>query len=584
MKKTCLALPFLLVFSILSAGLAQDDGLRSMLDLARKDVEDKNYVKALEKYSVISDWLAGEPGLMMEWARVYTYADSHKQAIDIFEKVRAQYPQMEKELIRELADQYKWDGQLDKAIETYKAGLDLMPDDRSLITGYAQVLSWKGRRDDAISEYDKLLREKPDDINAMLGKAEVLSWQNKLDESVGLYDRLLRLEPANTAAIAGRARVFVWQGYHRKGIAEYDRLLALDPRNAEALEGLSFAYHWDGRDDLARKTILRLKDIDPSRNEIRKLEYNIINSQQPFVRQFNDYWKDKNSLSARTHGIRSGAHLDDSTSVEIIGATQKIRQNNKLPISGGRSGLGVYRRLSDDFEINSFVYTTDYHRARFEPVTTNTWLTCKPSDEWRFDAAYDRETFEDVDSILNHISVKSGSFSADFRPDRWWFFSGKFKRGFYSDNNRQNSFLGKAEYAFSHNPYAKLYYNYYHSNFSAQLNHGYFNPWIINSHSLGLYSGKDITKKLFVEGQISAGYERQKPISNHPTSFASCGIKYRFTENWVADGRAEYFDARPDHGSRGYNRRSFTLALTYNFGAEHSYMSGSSPSRPATGK
>ena len=107
---------------------------------------------------------------------------------------------------------------------------------------------------------------------------------------------------------------------------------------------------------------------------------------------------------------------------------------------------------------------------------------------------------------MNKVIVNSGGASMDFRPNRYFFFSGSFKRGQYSDGNMQNIFLGKAECRILQKPFIKGYYNYYYSGWGKMMNTGYFNPHKMDSHSGGLYASKNLTDKLFAEGQGSGGY------------------------------------------------------------------------------
>jgi hypothetical protein len=200
---------------------------------------------------------------------------------------------------------------------------------------------------------------------------------------------------------------------------------------------------------------------------------------------------------------------------------------------------------------------------------------------WRCDLAYDRETFEDIDAIDHHIVVNSWSPSVDFRPNRFLLFGGKFKQGFYSDNNRQESVLAKAELRLlPRQPYLKLYYNYYYSDWVMQLNHGYFNPKQVQSHTLGLYGSHQVLPKLFVEAQGSLGCEIQNPTARAPTYFVAAGLAYRLTENWELSLRGEYYKAEADRSSAGYDKTAMLLSIRYNFGtAPGPLLEGALPSR-----
>jgi hypothetical protein len=156
----------------------------------------------------------------------------------------------------------------------------------------------------------------------------------------------------------------------------------------------------------------------------------------------------------------------------------------------------------------------------------------------------------------------------DLRPNRWLFFCGKGKHSWYSDDNEQRSFLGKAELRLLRNPYLKGYYNYYGSEWSHQYDHGYFDPESFQSHTLGLYTGVPLTPRLFCEAQASIAHEQQAGKIENPAYFSALGANYRLTSNWNLFARGEFFHALPDrnHDAGGYRVTILIFGLTHNFG------------------
>ena len=559
------------------------------LGQARTLVERKAYAEALEIYTQIGDWLRRDPGLVIEWARVYAYADRHPEAIELFEEVRSSYPSRARGILRELAEQYKWDGQLDRSITVYREALHNEPDNMVVLLGLAQALVWGGQHREAIEEYDSILHADPGSIPALLGKAEVLSWRDKLEEASILHKRVLEIDPKNIHALNGVARILVWQGYHRKGARQYKEILKEYPDNLDSLEGLAFAYNWAGDETRALEILDKLFSLEPDREHARNLYYKIKNSRQPYGTSFNRYSHDKNGLRIFTTGARGGIYPWDGAKAEGIYewlTHSNPDHNDNSPVSGHKGGIGFSQRLGKHVNFDSFLYLTNFDVKDFTPFTTNTWLTIKPSDMWSFYLSYNRETFEDIDSIMNEIVVDSGSVAVDYRPDRWWFFSANYKRGDYNDGNTQDSLLAKTEFRLNQDPYMKVYYNYYFSDWSEQIGHGYFNPFSIQAHTLGIYSSVNLSKKLFIEGQGSVGYEVLNPPEHHPTYFGTLGLSYRLTENWLISARGEYFDARPDsHNLKGYSKKSVFLTATYSFGAEPGKLiTATESSRPVTGR
>jgi tetratricopeptide (TPR) repeat protein len=546
------------------------------LSRARHLVEQKSYSEALKIYTSISPELRKDPGLIIEWARVYTYADNHEEAIKLFEEVRSAHPERSAEILRELADQYKWNGQTSKAVQLYKEDLALKAEDPQIYLGLADALFSENKKNEALQIYNAALERWPDNTDALLGKANVLSYQDKLEQSYALYQKVLDKDPENLNALNSQARILVWQGYHRKGISRYQEILKRYPNNPDAIEGIAFALHWTGDDGRAAESTKKLLELEPNRTEAQDLYSKIKNSQSPFVRPYSRFTSDSTPQTVATGGVRSGLHLDYSTTIDGIYERQVFRKrDSSVPtLFADRAGLGFSKSFGHTYEFNTFLYQTHFDKVDFEPFTTNTWFTYKPDDYWRFDVAYERETFEDNDALLRKIITDSVSVSADFRLNRFWFINTRYKRSYYSDDNRQNQFFGTLEYRFSQKPYVKLYYNYYYSNWKQYgLYHGYFDPSSLSSHAIGLYTGIDLTRKLFIEAKVSGGYEFQnKPdnqhaLSNHPTCYAAASLNYRLADNWLLSLSGDYFTTWPDHGMDSYQRKGTYISITYNFGA-----------------
>lgn len=557
-----------------------------VLAYARKLVEEKKYDQAINEYSKISDWLRHDPGLVIESARVYTYADMHPEAIKLFEEVRATHPDREAEILKELGDQYKWNGQLKESIAAYEKALQNNPNDIAAEVGLAEALAWSNRHKEAVARYDDALEKDPRSVQALIAKADVLSWMDSLEEAYKVYGKALEVDPGNTRALNGQAKVRVWQGYHKEGAARYREILKEHPDEVDAMEGLAYALHWDGRDYQSSATASRVVAIAPHRQASRELLFNIKGAQGPYAQNYDGYWEDKNKLSVETHGMRTGIHPDGLTTVEGIYEWQKSRQKNYYASKANRGGAGIRRRLTDDLELSSYLYGTNFGHVDYNVFTTDTWLTYWMGDMFRFDGSFNRGTFTDVGSILNKIVVNTGSVSGDFRPNRFLFLSGKFSRGFYSDTNMQNTFLGKVEHRITTKPfYSKFYYNYYYSGWSKNMNHGYFNPRKIDSHAWGIYASKDLTKRLFVEAQGSVGYEYQTPKAYHPTYFMGMNVNYRIADNWIASLGGELFRAYTDPNSNGYSKVGMMFSITYKMGAGEPEQAefARSASRPMTG-
>jgi tetratricopeptide (TPR) repeat protein len=560
----------------LVASVFAEDTFNDKLNSARRLVDQKSYNEALNIYSGISEELHKDPGLVIEWARVYTYADKHQEAIKLFEEVRSAYPERSAQILRELAEQYKWSGQLPQTIKVYQEGIASKVIDPKIYLGLAEAFLWNDQKSEALQTYEEALKLWPDNPEALLGKANVLSLQDQLEESSALYQKVLDKDPDNLNALNSQARILVWQGYHRRGIIRYEEILKRYSKNPDAIEGMAFALHWLGDDVQAVERIKELLEFEPNRKEAQELYFQIKGSQYPFIRPSARFTNDSTPQTVATGTLRSGMHLNYSTAIDAIYEHQVLdKKGASVPrLSADRLGLGLSNIFTNTYEFHAFLYQAHFNKIDFNPFTASTWFTYKPDDCWRFDLAYERETFEDNDALLYKIITDSPSISADFRPNRFWFFNLKYKRSYFSDDNRQNQIFGTVEYRLAHKPYIKLYYNYYYSSWGEpELSHGYFNPRSIRSHALGVYTGLDLTRKLFIEAKASGGYEFQRKPDNlhkksdHPTAYAAASLNYRLADNWLLSASGDFFTTWPDHGQRSYQKRGAYLSLTYNFGA-----------------
>lgn len=542
---------------------------------ARKLAGQRQFQQSLQIYAEIETELWRDPGLVVEMARVCMQAERHTEAIRLFERVRDKHPEKQGAFLDELGEACLWSSQPHKAVLVFRAALQRNPRDLRARLGLGRGLSWSGQREASLLEYDAVLQATPGDINANNGKADALCHMDRLAEAIETYQAVLQKDPDNLEAANGVARCRVWQGYHRQGRDLYLEILKKHPGNLEAIEGLAFAQHWDGRDDQAVETLARLATFSTNRPAAQNLRHEIGTSQEPYATQFNRMWWDKYRNALELHGLRAGLRLDELTAADASYDWRRLQSKGLPDMHASRIGLGGSHKFDDLLEFNGYIYQGTYDRVDFHPLTANAWLTVRPDDLWRMDLAYARETFDMQKAAFNKIVVDNYSLSMDFKPNRWLLFSGKGMHGEYTDGNNQNSFLGKAELRLCSKPYAKLYYNYYWSEWDRQFDHGYFDPREFEAHTLGLYTGFSITDRLFFETQASVAFEHQEPYAENPSYFCAAGFNYRMTSNWNLFARAEAFQALPDHdhGSGGYRVGTLFFGITHNFGG--------TPDRPA---
>jgi tetratricopeptide (TPR) repeat protein len=157
-----------------------------------------------------------------------------------------------------LAEEYFRDGQLEKAVEVCRGGLETFPGYTSARVTLARSLIDLGQDAEAEVELGAVLGNSPDNLLASRLYAALLIRQGRLDEAMPVVDRLLELSPDDEEGLRFRgqleqpaepdpgpgstgeqiktstlARLYEEQGLREKALGVYDTLLSMNPDNQE---------------------------------------------------------------------------------------------------------------------------------------------------------------------------------------------------------------------------------------------------------------------------------------------------------------------------------------------------------------
>jgi len=188
-------------------------------------------------------------------------ADTKSSArLERLERIYEENP--ETRLFLALAEEYFRDGQMEKAAEVCRAGLEIYPGYTSARVTLARSLTDLGQDEAAEQELGTVLGNSPDNLIASRLFASLLIRQGRLAEAGPEVDRLLELSPDDEEGLRLRqrlhgdpppapepppapateqpqiktstlARLYEEQGLHQKALEVYQTLLAADPDNSE---------------------------------------------------------------------------------------------------------------------------------------------------------------------------------------------------------------------------------------------------------------------------------------------------------------------------------------------------------------
>lgn len=153
------------------------------LGLAQAYILVNNYDEALKIYDVLfkinprdKEAKKGKVKIYVDYARFDAGKGDHSQAIKWFKKAIEVDPDEKPKLIKELADELKYNSQIDEAIVLYKEILDGKPGgdyERKVRLSLAGAYRAKFAYDDALKEYNYLLEQNKYDGVAKQGKAKI---------------------------------------------------------------------------------------------------------------------------------------------------------------------------------------------------------------------------------------------------------------------------------------------------------------------------------------------------------------------------------------------------------------------------
>ena len=253
------------------------------LDRARASVEKKDYDSALKHYTTISKWLERDPGLLIEWARVYSYANRHGEAIALFETVAAKHPKRVKSFEKELAGQRAY-----------------------LALNLAREFIQKKDYTSALGQYDKIAQLEANDVGLLIEHARALTYANRHQEAIDLFEKASKSRPQDKAVFSQeledqrafleleKARVLVKDKKYTEALAIYEKLDKWLERDPGLILEWARVYSYADRNREAERLLKRAIaaggiDVDKVQGELSEQQSYLILGQARAMVELQDY-------------------------------------------------------------------------------------------------------------------------------------------------------------------------------------------------------------------------------------------------------------------------------------------------------
>jgi YaiO family outer membrane protein len=127
---------------------------------------------------------------------------------------------------REQARAFEAAKQYEPAIASYRAYLEMRPEDDEARGALARLLSWQGAYDEAVMLYTDILTRYPRDLDVQTALARVKSWQQHFAEARRLYEAVLEENPQYHEARRGLADTLSWSGDYALALQHYEVVFA----------------------------------------------------------------------------------------------------------------------------------------------------------------------------------------------------------------------------------------------------------------------------------------------------------------------------------------------------------------------
>jgi tetratricopeptide (TPR) repeat protein len=175
----------------------------------------------------------------------------------------APYSEFAIDATKHLAQTYLRLDDTDKAIDTYKQTLKMMPQRDDLHIALGNLLIAEGRTGEAIESYEAAVRVYDDAVNRFsLGQAYLKA--GRYDDAESQFRKVIQKEPKSTNGYFGLGQSYAAQKKYSEAIQEFERALEQDNSFWDAYAEMGFTYADAGDTDKAEeiKDLLEFKDSD----------------------------------------------------------------------------------------------------------------------------------------------------------------------------------------------------------------------------------------------------------------------------------------------------------------------------------
>jgi tetratricopeptide (TPR) repeat protein len=437
---------------VAAAALAGAAAAQTLPD-ARAATDARQFDRALPIYDALLRDRPTDADLLIEAARVYGYADRHREAIALYRRVLEVAPQRRGDVVGALAWQTLWAGDAAAARPLFAEARTVTTEPKRLAElwrGTGEACVHAGDNGCALDAYRQALALTPGDRDLQRRIATVLLWLDEYAQAEAAWRALLAEDPADKRARAGLARTLNAAGRHNEAVRLYREID--DGSDADVRLDHARALRWAGY-DAAAFPLLDAR-ADPAAVFLR--DWRIDRERKAWVWGGADYSVDADDLAITAVAAGAGTVLQPGLWLE--GGYRHARLDSPQGDLGAnrvqatlRGLLGTPGETPPGLLVPSLTLAANDY-AGWTPWTGNASLRWLPADLWRLTADLGREVVETPQAIGNRITADSAALGAEFRLPPRWSFTGVVSFLSFSDGNDRTRVYGRVDYATRFDP------------------------------------------------------------------------------------------------------------------------------------
>jgi tetratricopeptide (TPR) repeat protein len=167
-----------------------------------------------------------------------------------------------------------------KALEDYKAAIELDPGNPAHRMARAEFQREQGHLDEALADIEEVLKQQPNEASAYLVKAGILREQKKFDDAIASLDKASGLAPSAPGPHQELGEIYREQGDLAKAIEQFNKVLQIQPGLVLTLVHRAEAYLSNKQADEALVDIEAVLKENPDLPTVRALRAQALASKE----------------------------------------------------------------------------------------------------------------------------------------------------------------------------------------------------------------------------------------------------------------------------------------------------------------